>query len=142
MGPLVVVAVDEVVELGLLLQEVAAGRLGGLELQGQMHALMAAVLLRMAGLDALDFDAEPEPPDGELGEVEERIRTGEGNAVIGADGPGQAELLEDGLEYGESVGFLGGGKRFTSEQVAAGEVGDCQRIAIAPIGRASCRERV
>jgi hypothetical protein len=30
--PLVIVAVDEVIELGLLLQEVAGGRLGGLQL--------------------------------------------------------------------------------------------------------------
>ena len=60
------VAVDEVVELGLLLQEVAAGRLGGLHLQGQMHALVAAVLLRATWLDALDLDSEPEPPDREL----------------------------------------------------------------------------
>ncbi len=58
-----------------------------------MHALMAAVLLRMAGLDALDADAEPEPPDGELGEAEKRIGTGEGDAVVGADG-GQAKVLE------------------------------------------------
>jgi hypothetical protein len=58
--PLIVVVVDEVIELGLLLQEVVAGRLGGLQLQGQMHALMAAVLLRVAGLDALDLDAEAE----------------------------------------------------------------------------------
>jgi hypothetical protein len=50
-----------------------------------MHAFMPAVLLRVAGLDVLDLDAEPEPPDGEFGEVEEGIRTGEGNAVIGAD---------------------------------------------------------
>src|SRR5215469_9035500 len=64
--PLVVVAVDEVVELGLLLQEVAAGRFGGLQLQGQMHALVAAVLLRATWLDALDLDSEPEPPDREL----------------------------------------------------------------------------
>jgi hypothetical protein len=39
-----------VAELGLLLQEVAAGGLGGLELQGQMHAFMAAVLLGWPGL--------------------------------------------------------------------------------------------
>jgi len=46
--PLDVVAVNEVIELGLLLQEVAAGRLDGLELERQMHALVAAVLLRAA----------------------------------------------------------------------------------------------
>jgi hypothetical protein len=31
-----------------------------------MHALVAAVLLRATGFDALDLDSEPEPPDGEL----------------------------------------------------------------------------
>src|SRR5437016_1027100 len=97
-------AFDEIVELGLLLKEVVTGRLGGFQLQGQMHAFMAAVLLRVARFDALDLDTEPEPPDGELGEVEEGIRTGEGNAVIGADGFGQAELLENGLEHAEGVG--------------------------------------
>ena len=99
-----------------------------------MHALVAAILLRVAGLDALDLDAEPEPPDRELGEVEEGIRTREGDAVIGADGLGQAELLENGLEYGKGIGFLGGGERLAGEQVTAGEVGDRQGIAIASIG--------
>jgi len=42
-----------------------------------MHALMAAALLGMAGLDALDLDAKPQPPDGELGEAEETIGAGE-----------------------------------------------------------------
>ncbi len=57
MRAFVVVAVDEVVELGLLLQEVQGRRFGGFLLQGQVHALVAAVLLGMAGLDALDADA-------------------------------------------------------------------------------------
>ena len=94
MRGLVVVAVDEVIELGLLLQEVAAGWLGGLELKGQMHALVAAVLLRATWLDALDLDTEPEPPHRQFGQVEERIRAGERHAVIGADGLGEAELFE------------------------------------------------
>jgi hypothetical protein len=62
-GSVGVELLDESVEAGLLRQAVGPGRSGGLLLQGQMHALMAAVLLRMAGLDALDRDAEPEPPD-------------------------------------------------------------------------------
>jgi len=80
----VVVAFNEVIEFGLLLQEVFAGRLGGLQLQGQMHTLVPSVLLRIARFDALDRDAEPEPPDRKFGEVEEGIRTSKGNAVIGA----------------------------------------------------------
>jgi len=39
---------DEVVEAGLLLQEIGAGRLGGLQLECEMHAFVAAVLLRIA----------------------------------------------------------------------------------------------
>ena len=114
--PLVVVAVDEVIEPGLLLQEVAAGRLGGFLLQRQMHALVAAVLLRVAGLDALDLDAEPQPPDRELAQAEEGVGTGEGHAVVGADGAGQAKLLEGALEDGEGEGFLG--RRQSASQVS------------------------
>jgi hypothetical protein len=42
---LVVVTVDEVIEPGLLLKEVIGSWLGGLQLQGQMHPLVAAILL-------------------------------------------------------------------------------------------------
>src|SRR5580704_18263496 len=98
-----------------------------------MHAFMAAVLLRVTGLDSLALDTEPEPPDRELGEVEEGIRAGEGNTVVGADGLGQAELLEYGFKYRESIGFLGGGERLAGEEIAAGEVGDRERVAITPV---------
>jgi hypothetical protein len=36
--------------------------------------LMAAVLLRVTGLDALDFDAKPQPPDRQVGEIGEAVR--------------------------------------------------------------------
>jgi hypothetical protein len=36
---------DKVVEPGLLLQEIAGGRLGGFFLQGQVHAFVVAILL-------------------------------------------------------------------------------------------------
>ena len=74
----------EIVEAGRLLQAVHAGR-AGLFLQDEVHALMAAVLLRIPWLGALDIDAEP-PPDGELRQVEQCIRAGEGNAGD-RDGP-------------------------------------------------------
>src|ERR1700722_16434506 len=65
----------------------------------------------------------------------ESFGTGEGNTIVSTDGLGQAELVENGLKYAESVGFLGGGERFAGEQVATGKIGDRQRIAIAPIGK-------
>src|ERR1700730_6468408 len=56
------------------------------------------------------------------------------NAVIGANGLGQSELLENGLEYAERVGFFGGGERLAREDVAAGKVGDGERITVATVG--------
>jgi len=61
----VVVAVEELIEAFLLLEQVLRGRLGGFLLQGQVHPLVAAVSLRMPGLDALDRDAQAQPPYGE-----------------------------------------------------------------------------
>ena len=75
-----------------------------------MHALVAAILLRVARLDPLDLDAEAEPPDRKLGEVEQGIGTCEGNAIVGADDLGQAELLERGFKYREGKRFPGAGQ--------------------------------
>jgi hypothetical protein len=56
----------EGIEARLLLQAVHARRAGGLLFQGQVHALVTTVLLRVSGLDALDADAEPQPPTDSL----------------------------------------------------------------------------
>jgi len=56
--PLLVVHPDEVVEALLLLEAVEGGGLGGLLFQGQVDALVAAVLFGVARLDALQADAK------------------------------------------------------------------------------------
>ena len=68
-----------------------------------MHALVTAVLLRMARFDALDRDAQAQPPHGELRDVEQRVGAGEGHAVVAANGSGQAALEEQLLEGGDGV---------------------------------------
>jgi len=39
-----------------------------------MHALMPAIVLRVARRDAFDADAQTQLPDGKFGEIEEAIR--------------------------------------------------------------------
>ena len=63
MRPLGIELADEGIEAFLLLQAVGAGRAGCFLFESEVHTLVASVLLRMAGLDALDGDAEAEPPD-------------------------------------------------------------------------------
>ncbi len=91
----------EIVEPGLLLKAVHAGGAAGLCFEGEVHALVAAVLPGMAALDALDGDAEAQPPDREVGEVEQGVGAGERDAVVGADGAGQAAFAEQALEGGD-----------------------------------------
>ena len=59
MRPLLVVLRDERVEPRLLLEHIRRRRLGGFVLQREVHALVPAVLLRLAGLNPLDLNAEP-----------------------------------------------------------------------------------
>ncbi len=66
MRTFIVVNLDELIEALLLLQEVERGGLGRLFLEGQVHAFMASILFGMSRLDALDLDAETQPPDREL----------------------------------------------------------------------------
>src|SRR5215831_3969879 len=71
-----------------------------------MHAFMATVLLRMAGLDSLNGNAEPQPPNGESAQVEQTIGRGERHAVVGTNGLGQAAFLKQALKSGKSSLFF------------------------------------
>jgi hypothetical protein len=127
---LIVEDLHELVEARLLLKKIAGGRLGSLFLQREMHAFMAAVLLRMAGLDPFDADAQAQPPHRELAQIKQGVSGSEGHTVIAADVGGQATLLKKPLKHSESVLFPGRRKGFTGEQKAAGMVGDRQRITV------------
>jgi hypothetical protein len=79
---------------------------------------LAAVLLRLAWLNALDADAKAKPPDGEFGEAEESIRAGKRDAIIRADGGWQAALATQMLEDSDSRILAHGIEGFPEKQMA------------------------
>ena len=91
---------------------------------------MAAVLLRMTGLDSLDSNAEPQPPNGESAQVEEPIGRGKGHTVVGTNGLGQAAFFKQALEGGKGALFLDGFHSFAEQEKTAGIVGDGKGVAI------------
>jgi hypothetical protein len=134
MGAERVVLVAPPIEAALLVAPAVARRPRAFALERQMHALVPAVLLRGAGLDEIGDDAEADPPDRERGEAPEGLG-GEGDAVIGADAPGEAVLAEEALEDGPGLDQPSAGERLASEQQAAVPVGDGEGKAVLAIAQ-------
>src|SRR3546814_18544993 len=113
-------------------------------------------MLRLAWFDAFDLNAEPDPPDRELRQVVEPVGAGEGNAVVRADGVGQAALLEQALKDRNDASPFHALEGFEGENEPRGVIGDGQGVTIAAIaelelafevhatknGRAAGRERM
>ena len=133
---LVVELLAEAVEAPLLLQAVLRRRPGGRFLQREVHALVGTVLLRAPRLDALDADAEPEPPKRERGEAVEPVRGGERHPIVGADRRGQAALLEQAVERGDDRILARRLQRLAHQQIARDLIGDGERIAPAAVAEA------
>src|SRR5690242_1848399 len=124
---------QEGIEAFLLLQAVGAWRPSRLLFEGEMHAFVPTVLLRMAWLDALDGNAKPEPPDRKLRQIEQGIGTGKGDAVIRANGTRQPAFMEQALEDGNGRVFAGRIQRLAKQQEARGMIADRQGKAVAAI---------
>src|SRR5690349_18941187 len=95
-----------------------------------MHAFVTAVLLGMARLDALNADAQPEPPDRQLAQIKQGVRRSEWNAVVAANVRRQAAFFKKPFKHGKSEVFPGRRKSLAAQQVAAGVIGDGQRITV------------
>ena len=91
---------------------------------------MAAVLLRMARLDSLDGNAEPQPPNSESAQVEQTIGRGEGHAIVGTNGLRQAAFLKQALKGSKSALFLDRLHGLAEQEVTAGVIGNGQGVAI------------
>src|ERR1700738_753316 len=111
----------------------ATGRACCFGLEGEVHTLVAATLLRLGRRYTLGFDSQAEPPARELGEIEQSIRTGEGDAVIGSDSGWQAALGKQLLEGGKCEVFAGGLEGLTQQQEARSVIPEGERIAIMPV---------
>src|SRR5260370_12494404 len=85
-----------------------------------MNASMAAVLLRMARLDSLDGNAEPQPPNSESAQVEETIGRGEEHAIVGTNGLRQAAFLKQALKGSKNALFLDRLHRLAEQEEPAG----------------------
>jgi hypothetical protein len=129
-GTFVVEDFDKFFEARLLLKKIGDGRLSGLFLQSQMHALMTPVLLRMAGW------MRSIPIPGRSHHTASLLKLN--NACAEANGTplslrmlaGRPRSFEQPLKHCESVLFPGRRKGFTGRQKPAGVIGDGQRIAV------------
>src|SRR5947209_10887816 len=128
MRTLLVVDVLEVVQPPELLAQGARWRRGGIPQQRQVHALMPAVLLRLAGLDALwnhagldQLDRQPRQSAG--------ATRGKRRAVVGSHVMRKPELAECRIQHRPDMIGVGARQRLTAQQIAAMRIRDRQRLA-------------
>ena len=114
---LVIVVDTEPVKGALLLASVGLRRDGGLGLEGTVEALEAAILLRMAWLGTLGYDAQLDPPDGDRAQPAQ-ANASEGSPVVGAYGLGQAVLPKDALKAAPDARGMWTGKPLAGQEVA------------------------
>ena len=93
-----------------------------------MHALVLPILLGVRRPNAFELDAEPKPVRGELRQIRQTRRR-ERDAVVGADGLGQAIPMKNLLARLARRRIGDRRHRFASKDETAALVGQRQRVA-------------
>src|SRR5271167_2577981 len=132
---IVVEIVAEAVEARLLFGRRGGRWTRGLRLERGMHALVTPILLRRAGLDALQTNAQLDPVHRKPGQTARAGARGKRGAVVAADRARQTQLVEGLVDHRlHRLDRLRNNTAF--DQKAAVGVGDRQRIAALPVGSA------
>src|SRR5215469_11027372 len=95
-----------------------------------MHALVAAVLLRMARADPFDPDPQAQPPDRKLAQVEQSMGGSEGHPIIAADVGWQTTFFKQPLKDRKGEVFAGRGQGLAGQQITTGMIGHGQWVAV------------
>lgn len=117
----------ETIELLLLQPQRQSRRLGRIFFEGTMHALMPAILLRSAGLNAFVNDAQLGPGDRQLGQAEQSV-AGERSAVVGPDPGVHAVLVHGGFADRDNLVQVHTQDGLTADEIAAVRIGNRERI--------------
>ena len=97
---------------------------------------MASVLLRLARLDPLQFDAQAQPPDRERAQASQP-RAGKGRPVVGSHPPGHSILPKGGDKERLHRRHPGGSlQALAAQEVATVAVADRQRRALTAVAGA------
>ena len=111
-----------------LLAQASRRRIGGILQQRQMQPFQTAVLLRLAGSNALRHDASLDHLDRELRQAAGATR-GKRRSIVRAQSKRQAELAERCIQHRPDVIRIGACHRLAAQQIAAVGIAQRQRLA-------------
>src|SRR5580693_3103615 len=131
--PIIVEVVAKTVKPHLLLGRRGGRRARGLRLEGGVHALVPAILLRRARLDPLQANAEFDPMHRQPGQAARAAARGKRRAIVAADGARQTQLAKRLVDHRPHRLDRLGNNAAVDQKPAVG-IGDGQRVAALPVG--------
>ena len=132
MGTLEVVFVLELIKAALLRAQRPFGRSRRLFFQRAVHALVAAILLRLARRDPFHANPQPHPPHAQPAQSRQ-TGGGERRPIIAANRRREPVLPERGLQHRASHSAVGLRQRLTAQQVPAPRITEREGVAASSV---------